>query len=341
MNIVLTGGGTAGHIIPNLALVDDLKKSFDNIYYIGSNKPSERKLVEDYKIPFYPIDAPKFIRKFTLKNLCIPIKLLKCIKQCKKLLQELNADIIFSKGGYVSLPVIIAAKRLNLKIIIHESDSSLGLANKIASMYASKVCTSFDLKTNSPKYVYTGSPIRKEFLTPKKNVYFKNNKPTLLVMGGSQGSSYINDFIYDNIKNICSKYNVIHICGQNKSKSIINENYKQIEFSNDIANLIHSSDIVLTRGGSNALFEIATLNKAMIIVPLSTKSSRGEQIQNANYFLQNNLAVVMFKLEINEFLNTIEKELKNKNKIESLQNNLFKTNGNQNILNVIKECIIH
>ena len=341
MNIVLTGGGTAGHIIPNLALIDDLKKSFDNIYYIGSNKLNEQKLVEEYNITYYAIDAPKLIRKITFKNLNIPLKLLKSIKHCKKILKELNADIIFSKGGYVSLPVILAGKQLNIKIILHESDTSLGLANKIASRYATKVCTSFDLKLNNKKFIYTGSPIRKDFLNPKKINFFNNNKPTLLVIGGSQGSTYINDFIYNNIDKIISKYNVIHICGPNKTRVINIPNYKQIEFSNDIATLINSSDIVLTRGGSNALFEIAFLNKPMIIVPLSTKSSRGEQMQNANYFLQNNLATVMNNLEIENFLYIVNNEIKYKDKIKSLQNNQIKKRGNQNIINIIKENIIH
>lgn len=339
MNIVLTGGGTAGHVIPNLALVKELEKHFDNIYYIGSDKENEKTLVEKYNIPYYSIDAPKFIRQMTLKNLSIPYKMVKSIQESKKLLKSLNADVVFSKGGYIALPVVIASHKLGLKTIIHESDTSMGLANKISARYCDKICTSFDFQNSSDKYVYTGSPIREEFLSPQKRNYFKNNNPTILVIGGSQGSKYINDFIYENINIITQKYNVIHICGAKKSQTINNPNYMQIEFSNDIATLISSSDIVLTRGGSNALFEILTVGKPMIIVPLANKASRGEQIDNAKYFMQHNLGCYMPTLEISCFMDTVKSELENKDKISSLQNSFIKQNGNKNIVDVILKIV--
>ena len=337
MNIVLTGGGSAGHIIPNLALVEDLKKYFENIYYIGSTNKNEQKLVEEYGIPYYSIDTPKLIRKLTLKNLKIPFKLLKSINDCKKILSSLDTNIVFSKGGYISLPVVIAAHKLGIKVVIHESDTTMGLSNRLGSYFCDKICTTFPSQRHSKKIVQTGAPIRKEFFKAPKKQFFKNNKPTILVVGGSQGSNTINSFIYDNINFLTKDYNIIHLCGNNKLQKIDNNNYIQYEFSNEMPLLINSSDIVLTRGGANALFEIATINKPMIIVPLTKKESRGEQIDNAKYFMQNNLACYLPKLELNSFVDCIKTQLNNSKKICSLQNSFLNNNGNQNIIKVIIE----
>ena len=336
MNIVLTGGGSAGHIIPNLALVKELKKHFDNIYYIGSNKENEKKLVEQYGIEYFAITPPKLIRKFTLKNLTIPFKLIKSINECKKLLKSLNVDVIFSKGGYISLPVVMAGHKLGIKVLIHESDTSLGLANKICSRYCDKIFTTFPIYSKSNKIIQTGTPIREEFLNPPhKQNFFKNNKKTILVVGGSQGSKTINEFIYQNIDELTKNYNIIHLCGINKLKQIKNDSYLQIEFSNEMPLLINSSDIVLTRGGSNALFEILAIGKPMIIVPLTKKESRGEQIENAKFFTQHNLGCYMPILEINSFINLVEKQLNKTNQIQTLKNKNTYLQGNENVVKEI------
>ena len=336
MNIVLTGGGSAGHIIPNLALVKELKKHFDNIYYIGSNKENEKKLVEQYGIEYFAITPPKLIRKFTLKNLTIPFKLIKSINDCKKLLKSLNVDVIFSKGGYISLPVVMAGHKLGIKVLIHESDTSLGLANKICSRYCDKIFTTFPIYSKSNKIIQTGTPIREEFLnSPHKQNFFKNNKKTILVVGGSQGSKTINEFIYQNIDELTKNYNIIHLCGINKLKQIKNDSYLQIEFSNEMPLLINSSDIVLTRGGSNALFEILAIGKPMIIVPLTKKESRGEQIENAKFFTQHNLGCYMPILELNSFINLVQKQLNKTNQIQTLKNKNTYLQGNENVVKEI------
>ena len=336
MNIVLTGGGSAGHIIPNLALVKELKKHFDNIYYIGSNKENEKKLAEQYGIEYFAITPPKLIRKFTLKNLTIPFKLIKSINDCKKLLKSLNVDVIFSKGGYISLPVVMAGHKLGIKVLIHESDTSLGLANKICSRYCDKIFTTFPIYSKSNKIIQTGTPIREEFLNPPhKQNFFQNNKKTILVVGGSQGSKTINEFIYQNIDELTKNYNIIHLCGINKLKQIKNDSYLQIEFSNEMPLLINSSDIVLTRGGSNALFEILAIGKPMIIVPLTKKESRGEQIENAKFFTQHNLGCYMPILEINSFINLVEKQLNKTNQIQTLKNKNTYLQGNENVVKEI------
>ena len=339
MNIVLTGGGTAGHIIPNLALIDELKQYFDNIYYIGSDKDNEKKLVENYGIPYYPISTPKLIRKFTTKNFCIPFLLIKSIKSCKKLLQKLKPDLVFSKGGYVSLPVVIAAHRLGIKVVVHESDTSMGLANRICSRFSNKVCTTFPIYKNKTKYICTGAPIRKEFFHPSKKEYFKNSRSTILFVGGSQGAATINNFVYDNLDTLTKKYNVIHICGANKLIPKEKQNYIQMEFCDEMPTLINSCDLVITRGGSNALFEILAVGKPMIIVPLSKKESRGEQIENANFFKQHNLATTMNSLEINALLHNIDTQLQNHNKIKSLQNSFISNAGSKNVVDVIINTI--
>lgn len=339
MNIVLTGGGSAGHIFPNLAIVNELKKYFDNIYYIGSNKPNERKIVENYNLPYFEINTPKLIRSLTYKNLFIPFKLYTSIRDCKKILKELKPDIVFSKGGYVSLPVIISANQLKIKSVIHESDVSMGLTNKICSKFCNKVCTSFPMAKANKKYIYTGAPIREEFLNPKSKRIFSNSKPTILIVGGSQGAKSINDFVYNNLKVLTSKYNIIHICGQNKKKDLKADNYIQYEFSNDMPCLIKSSDIVVTRGGSNALFEILSIGKPMIIVPLSKKESRGEQIENAKFFMQHNLGILMPSLEINSFMLTVDSQINSPQIIQTTEKHNFVQIGNTKIVDVILKTI--
>jgi len=334
MKIVLTGGGTAGHMIPNLALIDDLQKHFNEIFYIGSGKQLEKELIEPYKVKYFSIETPKLIRKFTFKNFTIPFELLKSIKECKNILIKLSPDVVFSKGGYVALPVVIASHKLGLKVVAHESDLTMGLANKISKRYCDKICTTFDSTAQGKKFVYTGASIRKEF--KKNNIAspFKNNLPTILFVGGSQGATAINKFILENLDTLTYRYNIIHICGKGKSSATKHAHYKEIEFSNDMPTLINQSDVVFTRGGSNALFEILAINKPMIIYPLSKKESRGDQIENAQYFEQHNLGIYLKTLEKNILINTIDYLIKNNAEIERRQKAFYKA-GNKNIVNEI------
>ena len=198
--IVLTGGGTAGHIMPNIALLPELKNHFDKIYYIGTNG-MEKEIMSKQNIPFFEISATKFVRKLSLKTLKIPFLLIKSVFEAQKTLKKLNPSVIFSKGGYVSVPVCIAAKKLKIPVVTHESDLSMGLANKIISHYANCVCTTFEKTTKqNKKCVFTGSPIRKEIFEGNKNNVIKQfdydkTKPTILFMGGSLGAKELNDFI--------------------------------------------------------------------------------------------------------------------------------------------------
>lgn len=332
--IVLTGGGTAGHIMPNFALIDELKKHFHNIYYIGTNG-MEKEILKKTDIPFYEISATKFIRKISLKTFLIPFKLLKSIKEAKKILKKLQPDVIFSKGGFVSVPVCIAGKKLKIKVVSHESDLSMGLANKIILHYANVMCTSFkETSLKNKKCVYTGSPIRKSiFEGNKQNVLtktkFDTQKPTVLFMGGSLGAKAINDIVFENIDILTEKYNVLHITGK-IDKNIKKDGYYKVKFTNEIQDFFACCDVCVSRSGANTIFELASLKKPMLLIPLPKGNSRGDQVENAENFKKNNIANVLpqSNLNITNLIYEIEKTLRDKDKfsINMQKMNLDKTN---------------
>jgi UDP-N-acetylglucosamine--N-acetylmuramyl-(pentapeptide) pyrophosphoryl-undecaprenol N-acetylglucosamine transferase len=346
--IVFTGGGTAGHIIPNLALIDDLKNY--KIYYLGSNG-MEKKIISQYKnIEFIEIPAVKFNRSITLKNLLIPFKLISSIKQCKKIFKNIKPDLIFSKGGYVSIPPCFAGFSLNIPVITHESDISLGLANKLIGKKAKYICCSFKSTADKIKKnaVFTGSPIRKKILNGNKTktkeyIDISKNKPTILIVGGSQGAKAINNIIWKNIDKLTNKYNIIHIVGNNNiNKQIKIKDYFQIEFANNIEDYFDLSDIVISRAGSNTIFELLAINKPMILIPLpKTSQSRGDQVDNAIYFKNNNYANVIFQenLTIELLLETISLSLKNKHTYKNTTINTQNNIGNHKIIELIEKTI--
>ncbi len=339
--IVLTGGGTAGHIMPNLALVDELKQHFDKIYYIGSNG-MEKEIIEKTDIPFYQINATKFVRKISFKTFLIPFKLLKSISEAKKILKKLHPDVIFSKGGFVSVPVCIAGKKLKIKVVSHESDLSMGLANKIILHYANAMCTSFkETSLKNKKCIYTGSPIRKSiFNGNKQNVLnkanFNSQKSTVLFMGGSLGAKAINDVVFNNIDELTKRYNVLHITGKS-DKNIKKQGYYKVNFTNDIQDFFACSDICVTRSGANTIFELASLKKPMLLIPLPKGNSRGDQVENAENFKKHNIANVLpqSNLNLTNLIYEIEKTLKDKEKLYKNMQNLHFESANERIIKVI------
>ena len=339
--IVLTGGGTAGHIMPHLALLPELKKNFENIYYIGSNG-MEKEIIKNVGIPFFEISATKFVRKISFKTFLLPFKLLKSIKQAKKILKDLKPNIVFSKGGYVSVPVAIAAKKLKIPVITHESDLSLGLANKIISHYANAVCTTFEKTTlQNKKCIFTGSPIRKEILQGnKQNVIsqfdYDKTKPTILFMGGSLGAKALNDLIQNEISKLTQKYNILHLSGKD-FKKIKAKNYYCLPFCNNIEDLFALCDVCVCRSGANTIMELASIQKPMILVPLPKGNSRGDQVENANEFEKNGLARVLpqDKLNYTNLIYEIQQTLQNKQKYIQNMQKLNLKNANKNILNII------
>lgn len=308
--IVLTGGGTAGHVTPNIALLPRLKELGYDIHYIGSYEGIEKKLIEDCGIPYYGISSGKLRRYFDVKNFSDPIKVLKGYGQARRLLKKLNPDVVFSKGGFVSVPVVFAAKHRRIPAIIHESDITPGLANKLAIPNAYKVCCNFPetLKYLPPdKAVLTGSPIRSELLSGNRKhaldyCHLTDEKPVILVVGGSSGSQFINEIVRGILPELLKTYQIIHLCGKgNLDKSLHGiKGYSQFEYaSQELSDMFALSDIVISRAGANAICELLALHKPNILIPLSANASRGDQILNARSFEQQGFSMVIEEENLN------------------------------------------
>lgn len=344
--IVLTGGGTAGHVYPALAVREKLGKDYE-VHYIGGNGMEKEIVAKDKSIVYHKIDTVKLVRKLTFKNLLIPFKLLKAVREARKILKNIKPDCIFSKGGFVAVPVAIAGKSLKIPIISHESDLSMGLANKIILRCCSVMCTSFEKTAETDKKcVYTGQPIRaKLFKGNKKNlsIYEKRdkNKPNLLVVGGSSGAKFINDKVLKNIEKLTKNFNVIHITGKQVVKDAKCSGYFQVEYADNIEDYLNLADIVLSRAGSGAINEFLALAKPMLLIPLSKKCSRGDQIENAKLFNSLGYADIlqeedyddeMFLIKINNLYKNREKYIKNMEKVA-------KNDACEKIIEIIEENI--
>ena len=340
--IVLTGGGTAGHIMPNIALIPELKKHFQKIIYIGSKNGMEKHLISKIKgVEFIEINTVKFIRKLTLKNLLIPFKLFSSISQCKKILKDIKPDIIFSKGGFVSVPVCFAGKKLGIPIISHESDFSFGLANKLILKKCTYMFTSFRESCKNNKCIYTGSPIRQEIFNGNKEkclCKFEKKQPTILIFGGSLGSKSINEVVYKSIDKL-KDFNIVHIVGKNNSKKINKSNYFQLEFAENIWDYFALCDYVISRAGANSIFEILALKKPMLLIPLSKAQSRGDQIENANAFKKYGYASVLYEENLSplSLVNSIIKLKQNKDEYLKNMENIKTVSSNKIIIDKIIE----
>lgn len=310
--IVLTGGGTAGHVTPNIALLPKLKEAGYEIYYIGSYEGIERKLIESYEIPYYGISSGKLRRYFDWKNFSDPFKVLKGYGQAISILKKLKPDVVFSKGGFVSVPVVMAAKHCKIPAIIHESDMTPGLANKLAIPSATKVCCNFPETLQylpEGKAVMTGSPIRSELLKGDKvhalNFIgnFTAEKPTLMVIGGSIGSVVINDTVRKALPELLKEYQVVHLCGKGNLAPELDgtQGYVQYEYiKEELNDLFALADIVISRAGANAICELLALHKPNILIPLSAAASRGDQILNARSFEKQGFSYVLEEEKLTE-----------------------------------------
>lgn len=345
--IVFTGGGTGGHIMPNLSLIEKIQDRY-KIYYLGSNGMEKNILKKCPKVTFVKIPAVKFIRSLTLKNLAIPFKLLKSIQICKKKLKEISPSLIFSKGGFVSVPVCLAGQKLKIPTITHESDITIGLANKIIGKRADAVCCSFEAtaKKIGKNAIFTGSPIRPQIYSGnKQNLLAKHNldtsKPIILVTGGSLGAQAVNNIIWNNLAYLTQKYTIIHLVGKNKTNNKIQNthNYLQSEFANKIEDYFDLADIVISRAGSNTIFELLALKKPMILIPLSKKSSRGDQILNAQDFKSKGFCEYILEDELNgtSLQKTIEKTLNQKTKYIANMSSFPSPDGTNTIIKLIEE----
>lgn len=308
--IILTGGGTAGHVTPNIALLPELKKHNFEVHYIGSYDGIEKKLIEEFQVPYHEISSGKLRRYFDPKNFSDPFKVLKGYLQAVKLMKKLKPDVVFSKGGFVSVPVVLAAKRCKIPTIIHESDMTPGLANRICIPCATKVCANFPETVNAlpaGKTVLTGTPIRKELFSGNKTLGlefcgFTMNKPVILVIGGSLGSVVVNDAVRSILPDLLKKYQIIHLCGKGKVDESLNgtPGYVQFEYiKKELSDLMDAADVVISRAGANAICEILALRKPNILIPLSAAASRGDQILNAASFEKQGFSYVIKEEDLN------------------------------------------
>lgn len=345
--IVFTGGGTGGHIMPNLSIIENLQDKY-KIYYFGTNG-MEKDILKNYpKVTFVEIPAVKFIRSLNLRNLAIPFRLIKSISECKKKLKEISPNIIFSKGGFVSVPVCLAGQRLKIPTITHESDITMGLANKIIAKKANLVCCSFEqtAKKFRDNAIYSGSPIRPQiYLGQKEKVIKKHNldtqKPIILVTGGSSGAQAINNIIWNNWGLLTQKYTLIHLVGKDKTNNNFKntKNYIQIEFTSHIEDYFATADLVISRAGSNTIFELLALKKPMLLIPLSKKSSRGDQILNAKDFKSKGYCEYILEEDLSKelLISTIDKMLVNQKIYISKITNAPTPDGTQKIIAQIEK----
>ena len=288
---VLTGEGTAGHVTPNIALIPTLKQEGWNVQYIGSKTGIEKELIEKEGIPYHGIASGKLRRYLSVENMKDPFKVVKGLFDAYSILKKLKPNVVFSKGGYVTVPVVLASKMLGIPVIIHESDITPGLANRIASKGAKTICVNFPetLQYVGDKGVLTGTPIRKELFEGSKSkgmqlCHFTQQKPVLLMMGGSLGSVKINTCLREALDDLINKYNIVHICGKGNVDEGLKDKagYCQFEYvSGELPHLFAMTDVMLSRAGANALAEIVALRIPSLLIPLSQAASRGDQILNA------------------------------------------------------------
>ncbi len=303
--IVLTGGGTAGHVTPNIALIPHLKEAGYEIIYIGSYEGIEKRLISDFPdIPYYGIATGKFRRYLDVKNFTDPFRVVKGYAEARKVLKTEKPDVLFSKGGFVSVPVVRAAASLHIPCIIHESDMTPGLANKLCIPVAQKVCCNFPETLKMlpvEKAELTGSPIREELSRGNKIAAlelckFTTSKPVIMVIGGSLGAESINQVVREALDKLLIDFQVVHICGKDKVDNLrLNiSGYTQFEYlKSELKDVFAMADVVISRAGANAICELLALKKPNLLIPLPAGSSRGDQLLNAASFESQGYSVVL------------------------------------------------
>lgn len=301
--IVLTGGGSGGHIIPNLALIEYIGDKAD-IFYIGTSGMEKSMVGNCPNVTFYEYSPPKFRRSFSLKNLKIPFEYIESTKIAKKYLEEIKPNVVFTKGGYVGLPVVAAAKKLKIVTVGHESDSTLGLAHKLFLPKYDKFFTTFAPKKSRTNVVQSGAILRQSIGRGNREkglkiTCFSGNRPILLVMGGSLGAENLNKVIHSYSKSLCKKYDIFVITGKGKNNYTNTSTFHSVEFVENIADVYSATTVCITRGGANALSELVHSHIPFLAVPLC-HSSRNEQIQNARYFVDRGVGLLMFEDEMTD-----------------------------------------
>lgn len=350
--IILTGGGTAGHVTPNIALLPRLKELNYDIHYIGSYNGIEKELIEQLGIPYHGISSGKLRRYFSLQNFTDPFRVVKGFSEAHRLIKLLRPNVIFSKGGFVSVPVVLAGKRCKVPTIIHESDMTPGLANKISIPSATRVCCNFPETVEllpADKAVLTGSPIRQELLSgDRQNALnftgFDERKPVILVVGGSLGAVAVNEAVRRILPSLLKDFQVIHLCGRGKLDPSLNNmnGYVQYEYIKDeLKDLFALSDIVISRAGANAICELLALHKPNLLIPLSANASRGDQILNARSFERQGFSMVMEEEQITDdgLLAAVRDLYKNREQYVTAMKNSNQQDSIDSIIDLIESAV--
>ena len=306
--IILTGGGTAGHVTPNIALIPALKESGFEIVYIGSKNGMEKELIKPLQIEYYGISTGKLRRYLSKENIKDAFRVVSGVSGAFSLIKKIKPDIVFSKGGFVGVPVVIGAKLCRVPVIVHESDITMGLANRLAAPFSDIVLTTFPETANSVKGgkgICSGTPIRRELFSGDRRrglsfCGFKGDKPVIMMMGGSQGAARINSALRAALPNILEGFDLVHICGKGKlDTSIEKEGYRQFEYVTEgLKDIFAAADIIISRAGSNSIAEFLALKKPNLLIPLSLSASRGDQILNAESFKNQGFSMVLNEEEM-------------------------------------------
>lgn len=350
--IALTGGGTSGHVTPNIALIPKLKALGYSIHYIGSKKGIEKQLIEKQGLPYHAVSAGKLRRYVDIKNVTDLFRIAGGFFQSLSILKKLKPDIVFSKGGFVSCPVVWASWVLRIPVVIHESDITPGLTNKLSMPFTRKVCYTFpESKKYFPaeKACHTGLPVREQINSGSrfnglKLCGFSDGKPVLVVIGGSQGSEFINRAVRNALKELLQTFQICHICGKGNIKPEFDRlrGYRQFEYvDNELPDIFACADVFISRAGATVLYEILTVKKPALLIPLSKSASRGDQILNAQSFYSQGYSDILMEEDVTkETLITKLKELylNRNNYIKSMKSSCT-VNAAEKIISNIEEII--
>lgn len=341
--IVLTGGGSAGHVTPNLALVPGLRAASVELHYIGTQGGIEHRLVEDV-MPFHVIEAGKLRRYMSRENISDMFRTIRGLREARKILKELQPDLVFAKGGYVSVPVVFAASKLKIPVILHESDYTPGLANRLCAKHAKKICLTFEPESGlRAAQILTGSPVRDELLRGSRErglaaTGFTGSKPVLLIMGGSLGAEAVNEAVDTALPEMLNRFDIIHLRGRghlNPELDAVN-GYRQFEYiGEELPDFYRAADLALSRAGANAIFEFAALKLPALLVPLPLSASRGDQILNAGYFEKNGYAIVLDQEKMTK-QTLVEKLDELRGKAEDLRSRMNAAHGLDGTGNVLR-----
>ena len=341
--IMFCGGGSAGHVMPNIALIEILAREYE-ICYVGTDG-IEKSICESRNVKFYQFDGVKLVRGKILCNLAIPFKLIKSVRQCKKILKAARPDLLFSKGGYASLPPAVAADKLAVPVITHESDLTVGLANKFIAYRSEAVLTSFpSTAKNFGNGEFVGSPMRESLFNrdraAARRKFSLDDRPSVLFFGGGSGSEIINRTLRKALFGLCKKYNVLHVCGRGNAAQNNLYGYTQIEFCDDMGELYAATDYAVARCGSNSAHELIALKIPTLFIPLANGSSRGDQVLNAQFFKSSGLCEVLAEKDLTpQTLKASVENLIANEKIKSALQSCAVECGNDKIIEIIKRTL--